>query len=110
MHGQLTRPQTPTPPSTQPTTVVLEHDSKVSQLQLVCSASSLQVSVVQKMNSQEFKWITQMRGTPLPNQPDLYYFRCVRFFWRGFVFSGLDRSRSRLLAWKRLAPFAIQLN
>jgi hypothetical protein len=57
--------------------VVLEHDSKVSQLQLVCSASALQVSVVQKMNAQDFKWLTQMRGTPLPNQPDLYYFRCV---------------------------------
>ncbi len=57
--------------------MVLEHDSKVSQLQLVCSASSLQVSVVQKMNTQDYKWLTQMRGTPLPNQPDLYYFRSV---------------------------------
>ena len=55
----------------------LEHDSKVTQLQLVCNASALQVSVVQAMNAQEFKWITQMRGTPLPNQPDMYYFRCV---------------------------------
>lgn len=56
---------------------MLEHDSKVSQLQLVCSASGLQVLVVQKMNGTDFKWLTQMRGTPLPNQPDLFYFRCV---------------------------------
>ena len=60
------------------TAVSLEHDSKVTQLQLVCNASSLQVSIVQKMNAQEFKWISQMRGTPLPNQPDMYYFRYVR--------------------------------
>jgi len=57
--------------------VSLEHDSKVTQLQLVCNASALQVSVVQAMNAQEFKWITQIRGTPLPNQPDMFYFRCV---------------------------------
>lgn len=49
----------------------------MTQLQLVCNASALQISVVQAMNAQEFKWITQMRGTPLPNQPDIYYFRCV---------------------------------
>ena len=58
---------------------MLEHDSKVSQLQLVCSASGLQVLVVQKMNGTDFKWLSQMRGTPLPNQPDLFYFRCVSF-------------------------------
>lgn len=70
--------------------MVLEHDSKVSQLQLVCSASGLQVSVVQKMNATDFKWLTQMRGTPLPNQPDLFYFRCaLRLI---YVLRRVDRS------------------
>lgn len=84
--------------------VSLEHDSKVTQLQVVCNASALQVSVMQAMNAQDFKWITQMRGTPLPNQPDLYYFRTpeellTQKLWRlrvKFLFSSTDISAVRI--------------
>jgi hypothetical protein len=58
-----------------PSSATLDHESKVSQLQLVCSASALEISVIQSKDSQDFKWLAQVRGIPIPNQPELFYFR-----------------------------------
>jgi hypothetical protein len=74
-----------------------EHESKVSQLQLVCNATAVQVEVAQNTRG-DFRWLAQMRGTPIPNQPQMFYYRTpeelsTQKLWRirlKFLFSSVE--------------------
>lgn len=75
-----------------------EHESKVSQLQLVCNATAVQVEVCQTTKGDNFKWLAQLRGTPIPNNPQMFYYRTpeelsTQKVWRvrlKFLFSSLE--------------------
>jgi hypothetical protein len=54
--------------------------SQVASLQITCNASAIQILVSQKMSGEDFKWIAQMKGTPVPGtttSEPRYYYRCA---------------------------------
>lgn len=77
-----------------------EHESKISQLQLVCNATAIQVEVCQTTKGDQYKWLAQVRGTPMPNNPQMFYYRTPEEFatqklWRlrlKFLFASVEGS------------------
>ena len=75
-----------------------EHESKVSQLQLVCNATAIQLEVCTSTRG-EYRWLAQVKGTPVPNS-SMYYYRtpeecATQKCWRlrvKFLFANIEGS------------------
>lgn len=54
--------------------VALEHESRVQEVSVVCTASSIVINVMQGKSdtSMSYTYVTTMKGTPVEDNPELF--------------------------------------